>query len=211
MQILCYGDSNTYGYDPVSRQRHPKDKRWTGILKKMLGSEHEIMEQGCNGRTTIFPQPGEEWKSGLYALKVVLNTCKPIDLMIMMLGSNDLKEVYNVSAEEIAKGAEVLIQETREFMMKKTGTVPMIILASPIELGEGIMETHFNDEFNEESIQKSKELAFYYEQVAKRQNCLFFNAAEYASPSKEDCLHMMPDQHEKLAKAFYEVIKSIEK
>lgn len=73
------------------------------------------------------------------------------------------------------------------------------------------METHFNDEFNEESIQKSKELAFYYEQVAKRQNCLFFNAAKYAIPSKEDCLHMMPDQHEKLAKAFYEVIKSIEK
>ena len=85
--ILCYGDSNTYGYNPVNGLRYPKDVRWTGVLQKMLGEEYEVIEEGCNGRTTVFEDTKEPWKAGLGYLRPCLNTHKPIDFVIMMLGS----------------------------------------------------------------------------------------------------------------------------
>lgn len=92
--ILCYGDSNTYGYNPVNGLRYPKDVRWTGVLQKLLGEQYAVIEEGCNGRTTVFEDIAEPWKAGLGYLKPCLNTHKPIDFVIMMLGSNDLKECF---------------------------------------------------------------------------------------------------------------------
>ena len=83
--ILCYGDSNTYGYNPVNGLRYPKDVRWTGVLQKLLGEQYAVIEEGCNGRTTVFEDIAEPWKAGLGYLKPCLNTHKPIDFVIMML------------------------------------------------------------------------------------------------------------------------------
>ena len=107
--ILCYGDSNTYGYNPVNGLRYPKDVRWTGVLQKLLGEQYAVIEEGCNGRTTVFEDIAEPWKAGLGYLKPCLNTHKPIDFVIMMLGSNDLKRMFHASAKEIADGAEQLV------------------------------------------------------------------------------------------------------
>ena len=96
--ILCYGDSNTYGYDPSNGFRYPKNVRWTGVLADLLGPEFTVIEEGCNGRTTVFDDPLEGWKNGLDYLKPCLNSHKPIDLVILMLGSNDLKDIFHASA-----------------------------------------------------------------------------------------------------------------
>ena len=109
--ILCYGDSNTYGYDPSCGLRYPENIRWTGRLAKILGSEYKIVEEGCNGRTTIFDDPIEGWKNGRDYLRPCLNSHKPVDIVIMMLGSNDMKEMFHASAEDIAYGAETLVKE----------------------------------------------------------------------------------------------------
>lgn len=202
-KVFCYGDSNTYGYDPVTGLRHEENVRWTGRLQKMLGEAYEVVEQGCNGRTTIFPEPGAEWKSGRYALKVCLNTYKPIEYMILMLGSNDLKDYYHASAADIADGIEQLLVETKTFLQEKVGMIPQILLISPIEIGEKITETPFGDHFKEDARPRSLELAGLYEKIARRQGCHFLNAAAYAKPSKEDCLHMMPEEHARLADAIY--------
>ena len=121
--ILCYGDSNTYGYNPVNGLRYPKDIRWTGVLQKLLGEEYAVIEEGCNGRTTVFEDVAEPWKAGLGYLKPCLNTHKPIDFVIMMLGSNDLKRVFHASAKEIADGAEQLVSIIKEFTKEKQGSV----------------------------------------------------------------------------------------
>lgn len=81
--ILCYGDSNTYGYNPVNGLRYPKDVRWTGVLQKLLGEQYAVIEEGCNGRTTVFEDIAEPWKEGLGYLKPCLNTHKPIDLSLI--------------------------------------------------------------------------------------------------------------------------------
>ena len=75
--ILCYGDSNTYGYDPSTGFRYPADVRWTGVLKRLLGPDYTLIEEGCNGRTTVFDDPLEGWKNGLDYLKPCLNSHHP--------------------------------------------------------------------------------------------------------------------------------------
>ena len=142
--ILCYGDSNTYGYNPANGLRYPKSVRWTGRLQELLGNNYMIIEEGCNGRTTIFDDPIDGWKNGLNYLKPCLNSHKPVDIVILMLGSNDLKQTFHASAEEIAK----------------------------------------------------------------TMGCSFFDAAKYVTSSKLDSLHLMPEEHEKLAHGLCEFVKN---
>lgn len=206
IKVFCYGDSNTYGFDPVTGLRHDANTRWTGILQQMLGPDYQVVEQGCNGRTTVYPEPGARWKSGKYGLKLCLNTYKPVEIMVLMLGTNDLKDYYHATAQEIASGVEELIKITRKFMEEKVGQVPEILLVSPIEIGESIVEGPYSDHFKKDAITRSRQLARLYKIVAKRQGCHYLNAAEYASPSQEDGLHMMPQEHAKLAVAIYQAI-----
>ena len=87
--VLCYGDSNTYGYDPRSGLRYPASVRWTCRLATLLGPDYHVIEEGCNGRTTVFDDPIEGWKNGLGYLKPCLNSHKPVDIVILMLGPED--------------------------------------------------------------------------------------------------------------------------
>lgn len=165
--ILCYGDSNTYGYNPVNGLRYPKDVRWTGVLQKLLGEQYAVIEEGCNGRTTVFEDIAEPWKAGLGYLKPCLNTHKPIDFVIMMLGSNDLKRMFHASAKEIADGAEQLVSIIKEFTKEKQGFMPKVILVSPPEIGADIATSEFARSFDEDAIERSKELPVFYEKIAK--------------------------------------------
>ena len=76
--VLCYGDSNTYGYNPENGLRYSEDERWTGVLKSLLGPAYNVIEEGCNGRTTIYDDPLEGWKNGKDYLKPCLNSHKPL-------------------------------------------------------------------------------------------------------------------------------------
>ena len=205
--ILCYGDSNTYGYNPVNGLRYPKDVRWTGVLQKLLGEEYEVIEEGCNGRTTVFEDAEEPWKAGIGYLKPCLNTHKPVDFVIMMLGSNDLKRMFHASAKELADGAEELVRIIKEFTKKKQRFIPKIILASPPEIGKGITTSEFARSFDEDAIVRSKELPALYKKIADTQGCIFFDAAKVAESSKVDSLHLMPEAHRKLAEGLYDCIK----
>lgn len=209
IEILCYGDSNTYGYNPANGLRYPKDVRWTGRLQSILGEEYHVIEEGCNGRTTVFEDPIDGWKRGLDYLKPCLNTHKPLDMVVMMLGSNDLKNVFHASAEEIAGGAETLVKEIKAFTQLKQGFVPKILLIAPPEIGEDIANSPFSVNFDETAIARSKEFPELYEEVAKRNDCMFFNAASCISPSKIDSLHLDPGAHAVLAEKLAEVIENI--
>ncbi|MCR5800149.1 MAG: SGNH/GDSL hydrolase family protein [Lachnospiraceae bacterium] len=208
--VLCYGDSNTYGYDPSNGFRYPEDIRWTGRLQKLLGVDHRVIEEGCNGRTTVFDDPFEGWKNGLSYLRPCLNSHKPVDIVVLMLGSNDLKETFHASAARIADGAGTLVKEIQDFTSEKQGFVPQIILVSPPEIGEGIAGSPFYGAFYENAIQRSREFPKEYKRVADEYGCIFFNAAEYIKPSAEDSLHLTPEAHAVLAEKLSEVISGIE-
>lgn len=204
--ILCYGDSNTYGYNPVNGLRYPADVRWTGRLQMLLGNDYKIIEEGCNGRTTVFDDPLEGWKNGLGYLRPCLNSHKPVDIVILMLGSNDLKETFHASAADIAAGAETLVQVIQEFTLEKQGFQAEVILVSPPEIGPNIHRSPFNTAFTASAIYRSKEFGKYYSQVAERRGCAFFDAAEWIQSSGTDSLHLTPGAHAMLAEKLREVV-----
>ena len=206
--VLCYGDSNTYGYNPVNGLRYPKDVRWPGVLQKLLGDGYAVIEEGCNGRTTVFEDVEEPWKAGVGYLRPCLNTHKPIDFVIMMLGSNDLKRMFHASAQEIADGAEALVKIIKQFTKEKQDFVPKVILVSPPEIGKDIAASEFARSFDEDAIIRSKKLPTLYEKIAKKYECIFFDAAKVVEASEVDSLHLMPEAHKKLAEAFYNCIFS---
>ena len=206
--VLCYGDSNTYGYIPETGMRYPKDVRYPGVLQKLLGDEYSVIEEGCNGRTTIYGDSNEEWKTGLDYLKPCLNSHKPIDIVVMMLGSNDLKTFFHLTAEEIAGGAGQLVDVIQSFMPEKQGFTPQILLISPPEIGSGVALSPFYGEFDERSVAESKRFPECYRALADEKGCLYLNAAEYISPSPYDSLHLTPEGHRILAEKVAEIVRS---
>ncbi len=197
--VLCYGDSNTYGYNPVNGLRYPDDIRWTGRLQKMLGPEYKVIEEGCNGRTTVLDDPEEPWKNGMSYLRACLNTHKPVDIVILMLGSNDLKKVFHASAEQIAGNAGQLTDVIIDFTSRKQSFRPEIILVSPTRIGETISSSPFSMSFDDDSIKASISLSGYYRQIAEDRGCHFVNAAELVEPSPVDALHWTEDGHKVFA------------
>lgn len=207
--VLCYGDSNTYGFNPVNGMRYPEDVRWTGRLQMLLGEEYRVIEEGCNGRTTVFDDPVEGWKNGLDYLRPCLNSHKPVDIVIMMLGSNDLKEIFHASTKEIAAGAGKLVDVIQEFTELKQGYQPKIILVSPPKIGKGMAWSPFSRSFKADSITRSEQFSYLYRQVAMEKKCIFFDAAAYIESSEVDSLHLSPESHKVLAEKLYECVQNL--
>ena len=207
--VLCYGDSNTYGYVPETGMRYPRGIRYPGRLQMLLGDDYAVIEEGCNGRTTIYDDPIDGWKNGLDYLKPCLNSHKPVDIVILMLGSNDLKAAFNLSAIEIADGAAALVEVIRSFTEEKQGFIPKIILVSPPEIGTGIKTSPFYGAFYEDAVTRSKEFPRYYKAVADKYGCIFFNAAEHIYPSETDSLHLTTEGHGILAERLCDIVKNI--
>jgi len=207
--ILCYGDSNTYGYDPSNGLRYPKSVRWTGVLAELLGPDYAVVEEGCNGRTTVFDDPLEGWKNGLDYLKPCLNSHKPVDLVILMLGSNDLKDCFHASAAQIADGAGVLVKTMQAFTQLKQGYVPEILLVSPPRIGPDILRSPFSYAFDETAVERSRLFAQEYGRVAAECGCAFFDAAPLAPPSELDSLHLMPQAHRALAEGLADAARTL--
>ena len=212
--ILCYGDSNTYGYNPEDGMRYPEDVRWPGVLAGLLGENYKVIEEGCNGRTCANTPEDEPWKDGRPYLKACLNSHKPLDAVVFMLGSNDLKARFGAAPADMASAMGEMMRVTAEFLQEKQGSVPYILLISPPEIGEGITDSPFADSFEADAVPRSKELSALYEKAAfefaeaTSCPCGFLDAARIIQPSKIDSLHLMPDAHETLATCVAQTLRA---
>ncbi|WP_320128978.1 SGNH/GDSL hydrolase family protein [uncultured Sphaerochaeta sp.] len=203
--ILCFGDSNTFGSNPHGG-RWPRSVRWTGLLQQFLGSDYYVIEEGLGGRNTIFDDPLEPGRNGLALLPVSLNSHKPLDLVVLSLGTNDCKVLFNANPKIIAKGLENLIKTVQTTSQGDDATVPKILVISPITIGKDIESTRFAS-YDYQSYEKSLQLAPLFEKVAQEYGCLFLDASTVANPSETDQLHMEAEDHEHLAKALLPIIK----
>ncbi|MBQ7942846.1 MAG: arylesterase [Lachnospiraceae bacterium] len=200
-RILCFGDSNTYGYIPTGIGRYGEDIRWTGILQRKLAAEATIVEEGLCGRTTVFQDELRNGRRGVELLPILLESHAPLDFVIVMLGTNDCKKVYGASAEVIGKGVEQLIGQ-----VKSISPQSKILLVSPILLGENVWKSEYDPEFSKESVQVSKDLKAVYERIAKKNECMFLAASDVANPSEADQEHLDVKGHKALANEIYERI-----
>ena len=205
--ILCYGDSNTWGYDPAAFnfetgefRRHPYEVRWPVRLAALLGPGYHIAEEGYNGRTTVFDDPIRPGRNALDHFPVSFLTHEPLDLITLMLGTNDLKDVYNVPANVIAGGVERLIRELHYLIPTSLSRDVKILLISPPEVLP--MENgEFYPTLSAASHEKSKQLPALYGKVAAKYGCGFLDAAKIVAPSRVDGIHLDPAAHAALAEA----------
>ncbi|MCM1223708.1 MAG: SGNH/GDSL hydrolase family protein [Lachnospiraceae bacterium] len=201
--ILCFGDSNTYGLIPGTNDRYSFGIRWTSILAQKLGFwDYHIIEEGLCGRTTMFDDPLRDGRCGVKILPTILETHSPIDLTIIMLGTNDCKTIYGATAEVIAKGATRLIRQVRSVAKNSE-----ILLISPIHLGDDVKD--FDPEFSDISVEVSKNLAGAYRKIATIEKVHFLAASDFAEPSLEDKEHLNENGHRLLAEAVLKKILEI--
>lgn len=201
--ILCFGDSNTWGDPPGGIGRFPWDVRWPGVLHLLLGEGFRIIEEGLPGRTTCYDDPFSPHRNGLAYFPIVLETHYPVDLLIIMLGTNDLKAYFNLDAVTIAQAASRLLGVAKDFRPE----VPQILLVSPphvVETDDVDISRQFPD-----AVEKSKALAAHYRHFAELNQCHFFDAASVAQASSVDGIHMDAQNHELLGQGLARKIGSI--
>ncbi len=204
--ILCFGDSNTWGYDAAGTaatgqlQRHPHDVRWPGVLARELGAGFRVIEEGQNGRTTVHDDPFTICRNGKDYLPACLESHKPLDLVVMMLGSNDLKSVFNVPAMEIANGASILARMILQSDAGIDARPPKLLLICPPAVVDMSHAPEIAEKFGD-SVARSRRLPQHYENVARQLGCAFLNAQDIVTASLLDGIHLEASEHEKLGNA----------
>ena len=207
--ILCFGDSNTWGYSPVDGTRFPPDIRWTGVLQKSLGADYHVIEEGLNGRTTFINEEGAEarpLRSGSDVLQVILESHRPLDFVTIMLGTNDLKLEFNLTAEQIAQGAKELCETVLNSEYLEDNP-PQILLISPTLIGSTIMPDE--EEFFEQAREKSLQFAEHYEKAAFDLGVHFLDAAKIVTAREGEGVHWDADQHQNFGQLLSDLVPKI--
>ncbi len=197
--ILCYGDSNTWGYIPNSMvpefllaSRLQRHERWPEILNDVLGrDEFHVIGAGLNGRTTAFDEKlvVRASRNGLLTLPPIIEMHYPLDMVILMLGTNDCKIQYKANASMITENMAKIIDYIQQSHFGKDFKAPKVMLVCPAPL-KHVDIPAFTLYFNDDSINLSHELDAHYSALAKEKNCLYLNAGDVVNSSDLDGVHI---------------------
>lgn len=216
-KVLCYGDSNTWGTiprwedSPIPSFQYDDNTRWARVAAKKLGDGYRVIEEGLSGRTTIYDLPDQPWENGKTCLRACLMTHRQIDLVILMLGTNDLQ----LPPDSIVPGEGIseLVDIIRDTPKCGRGYVPpKILLIAPAEFRKadpngrvGMYETLHGDEGRKICLT----FPALYRKIAEEKGCYYLNAGLYAEPSPADGIHFLPEGHRRLGEAVAEKVKEI--
>jgi lysophospholipase L1-like esterase len=199
--ILCYGDSNTHGTAPMTslldRRRLPRAERWPGVLAAELGPGWHLVEEGLPGRTTVHADPVEgEWKNGLAVLPAILDSHRPIDLVVLMLGTNDLKPRFQVPPVQIGTSIERLMRLIAQSDCGPGETAPRLLLIAPapVTVSGSLAEIFAGGPAR-------ADLAGPYAEIAARYGASFLDAGRVWTVSPVDGVHFDAAEHGKLGRA----------
>lgn len=200
--IICYGDSNTFGFNPKDCSRFDENTRWTALLQKSLGDDYNIVDESACDRTGVVNNPKGELFSAPQHFPKLISKSEKVDLIILGVGTNDLQSQYNISFDTVEKGLKNLVE------LAKTKTKTVIILP-PVVLNETVSKGFFSYQFNETSIVKSKKIGEIYKTIADNYQCEYFDINNFATPSEFDGLHYDEAAHKLIADKLSEFIKQL--
>ncbi|MDO6684892.1 MULTISPECIES: GDSL-type esterase/lipase family protein [unclassified Agarivorans] len=193
-KVLCFGDSNTWGYSPTTGQRMPADSRWPRVMASLLGEAYQIIEAGQPGRTTYPNSPDFGLSRGIEALLQEASKHQP-EWLLLMLGTNDLYPAFHLSAEQISNNLEQMIVELGQHCVSQGITSPQVLLLAPPAIDE---TGHFGQHFTG-SQAKSQQLAGLLEAKVNKLSCAFFDVNSIINLNQQDGVHLSPEQHKQLA------------
>jgi len=206
--ILAFGDSLTWGFEAGTSKRHAFEDRWPNALAAGLGGKARVIEEGMNGRTTVYPDPTcEAERNGAVALPMLLATHQPLDFVIIMLGTNDVKYANRCTAFDAAMGMERLIKLVKHHDWVEDMPQPQVLIMSPPALSK-TSDEWFNDLWGH-AIEESKNFARHYKRVAEEQSVHFFDAGSVAKTDPTDGGHLTAADTRKLGDALVPVVKRI--
>ena len=200
--VLCFGDSNTHGTMAMrfatDRRRHPKAHRWTSVMAGQLGPDWDVISEGHPGRTAVFDDPVEGvHKNAMRSLQTILESHRPLDLVLVMLGTNDLKSRFSASAHNVALGVQRVVMEIGRSDCGPEGQPPKVLLVAPVEVDEtGIFTEVFSG-----AADKARALVGLLRDVAERQNAGFLNTNEVARVDPVDGIHLDATAHDAIGRA----------
>ena len=209
--IICLGDSNTHGYcaDPADcadgGDRFNESERWTRLLEAHLGEEYLVLEEGLSGRTTVFSDPLHEGMSALDVVYPILMSHEPVNLLIIMLGTNDTKDRLGMNAACIALGMNRLIEKCKSIPCWGSHA-PNILVVCPPHIGDEMINTAVGAPMGVTCAEKSRDLAQYMEPIAKAQGCAWLDAQGIAEFNQVDYMHLTRKGHADLAAKLAELI-----
>lgn len=214
-RILCYGDSNTWGYDASNNDlltglpaRYDEHTRWPGVMRDALGPEYFVWEAGIGGRTTVFEDPLMPTRNGVKAFELILQTCDPVDCIIFALGTNDTKDMFQASPLVIYRAMERLLNVCKTVLMQSRSPNAKIILACPITpVADRSGEYWYG--FSKLSTEKGEQLRQRYKLLAQEQNCFFIDMNDFAQPSTADGVHLDSTGHKSVGTAMTQLVQSV--
>lgn len=214
-RILCYGDSNTWGHDPVNADpatglpaRYDENTRWPCVMQKLLGDDYFVWEAGLCGRTTVFDDPLMPTRNGVRDFEMVLQACDPVDCIVFALGTNDTKDMFNASSLIISCGMERLLTVCKAELVNSRSVNAKIILACPLT-PVADREGEYQYGFSEQSTQRGNQLRQRYKLLAEENDCIFIDFNNLASVSPVDGVHLDPDGHRAIGMAMSQLVKKV--
>jgi lysophospholipase L1-like esterase len=210
--ILAYGDSITYGSSPIiGGPRHAYEDRWPSVLEAGLGGKVRVIAEGLGGRTTAH----DDWyanadRNGARILPTLLASHNPLDAVIIMLGTNDLKPFLGRTALEASYGIRRLIQVIRAHAATDGATPPRIVVVAPPHLSKTNVHPEMMDHFGQdEAIAQSKLFATYYKRRADEFGTAFFDASTVAQPDPNDGVHLDARNTRAIGEGLVPVVKQV--
>jgi lysophospholipase L1-like esterase len=207
--ILVYGDSQTWGIVPGSRERWPFWSRWPNVMEAELtrtGQAVRVIDDSLNGRRTVWEDPFKSGRNGLAGLEQRVEVNSPLSLVILMLGTNDFQSVHHYNAWHSAQGIASLVRAIRRAPIEPGMPIPSVLIVAPppLHTPRGLMTEKFDG-----ARDKSAGLAAAYQDVARELDCRFFDAATVTMASRVDGIHLDLDQHERLGLALAKEIAQL--
>ena len=199
--VLCFGDSNTFGYIPSGIGRFSVIERYTGILSTLLGPEYNVVANGVVGRTTVYEDPVREGKRGISDVEESVRSANP-DIFVIALGTNDVKQAFNNSEADITAGIDKIIN----LVLSVKPDVQVVIMV-PAPISEDALP-HSND-YNSYSLEVSANLHTEVEKYAKEHGYKFLNIGSFTNVSPVDGEHLATESHKMVAERLCEIIKSM--
>jgi len=209
--ILAYGDSLTFGASPIEGgPRHAFEDRWPTVLEHGLGGVARVIAEGLGGRTTIYDDHGAPAdRNGARVLPTLLESHSPLDLVILMLGTNDLKPFLGQTAQQASNGMRRLVQIVHGHFVRPGDAVPKVILVAPPHLCDSNhpeMIPHFG---GDAAIEQSRLFAKWYKQRADEYGCGFFDASVVAKADPADGVHLDAANTRAIGEALVPVVRRV--
>lgn len=207
--ILVYSDSLSWGIIPMTRQRLSFEQRWPGVMEIALcesGRKVRVIEDCLNGRRTVWDDPFKPGRNGLVGLAQRVEIHSPLELVILMLGTNDFQSMHDHNAWHSSQGMLALISAVRSAPIEPGMPVPQILVVAPpaMQTPKGPIAPKFAG-----GVEKSVGLADAYRAVCQEAGCHYFDAGSVTTSSKVDGIHLDLEQHRVLGEALAGVVKPL--